>query len=287
MKGPVFQQLWEENKKFLLITGGGLVVFLFLNAFFVAGSRSVAETTNRRIYERLDPRVRELYNAVRHGYYEEEKRLSAYLEVESDLLRRYTITLPDNLESMIRGAPEIHYNQIIDGIWGELNALKTQQSSDCEIPVKLTTRELDVRKDDRPADHRRHHLYLEVVRRSMRAMVESGMRRIGKPRLHPEEVLFIRSNPRHQIVYQRVSFPDVIGPYSAFADVARSLQRTADPRNGGGLVQVLVLDLNSRGLSDPEHLRGQLEFAAFSIEEIPEDEAFSMPGRTRKRVGRR
>ena len=91
MKTSVFQKLWEENKRFLLVTGAGLLVFLFLYSLLVSGTRSVAEETNGAIFEHLEPDVKRLHTHLKDAYHAEQSRLRDYEAIETHLLERFAL----------------------------------------------------------------------------------------------------------------------------------------------------------------------------------------------------
>ena len=287
MKTSVFQKLWEENKRFLLVTGAGLLVFLFLYSLLVSGTRGVAESTNQAIFERLEPDVKRLHRLLKDDYHAEKNRLDSFDALETELLERFAFREPRGSKKTSKGSWELYFQDKLDEIWKSVNRIRSEKSLDVELPPKVSTRDLEVFSDDGPLEIRRHHLDIELLRRALHLLVESGVRRIEQLKPLQEEVLGIRINEDYRIVYHRLSIR-ARGSFESFARILRRVGKTYPAEDGGGIMQTLLLDLSSKGVRGADDLRGQLEFAAFYLEELGEDEEFqneprSSPTKRRRR----
>lgn len=287
MKTSIFQKLWEENKRFLLVTGAGLLVFLFLYSLLVSGTRGVAEGTNRAIFEQLEPEVKKLHKLLKDDYHAEKNRLDSYDTFETELLERFAFREPRGTKKTAKGSWELYFQDKVDEIWKSVNRIRREKSLDVELPQKVSMRDLEVFSDDTSVEIRRHHLDIELLRRALHLVVESGVRRIDQLKPMQEEVLGIRINENHRIVYHRLSIR-ARGSFESFARILRRAGKPYPTEDGGGIMQALLLDLSSKGVRGADDLRGQLEFAAFYLEELSEDEELdNEPGSATKKRRRR
>lgn len=268
MKGFSLQQFWEENKRFTLIVGGGMVVFLFLNSFLVSGARSAAEETNRGIKssQGLETQVASLYKLLRDQYNIERSRLDDFQEVEESLLKQYSMAPPGAKAPEVSRNTEIYYGEKLSTIWKDLARKKSALSIPCELPRQASPQDLEIGPDPTPALHLSHHVDLQILRRALHLMLDARMLKIESPRLS-YEVVDLENNPDYQLVYQRITFV-AWGPYESFVQVLNGAQKVED-----GLLQVFLMDLGSRSSSEVTRLRGILEFSAFYRLERADKEA--------------
>ncbi len=256
----MFQRLWEENKRFLMVTGGALLVFLVARSCVIGPYEAGATETvdeNSKLKSRLD----RLARPIERRFNIERSQLDEYLDIERDLRQRFCLRVPDDAALVKPGtAKEVLFTQKIDRIWGEVYPKARLINS--KLPEKISIRDLGMRPEDTEADLKRHTLYLEILRRALNVLVDSGMHEIGSPHFQPEVEYFIRGNERHRIVFRKIDFK-VRGPYDSFVQVLRECQKKS-----GAFIQALVLDMDPRR-AGPDALNGRVEFGGFSIEEAP------------------
>lgn len=264
LKGTQLQSLWEENKRFLLIAGSGLAVFLLLRSCVVVPFAARAEKTDDRNI-RLTDQVRGLYSEVRKGFEKARARHEALGDLEDELLGRYSLVLPgEALRPRDGSAREVHLTHQIEKIWGDV--YRKARERNCELPQKISTRDLGVRPDSTEAELAHFIRQLEVLRRALEVLVDAGVRKIGPLRLHPTADFFIRENPDHRWLLERIDI-SVEGSYESLADTLRECQKP------GRTLQVLLADVAPGKTGDPGLLKARLEFAGFHIEEVvPEEE---------------
>ncbi|MBI4585241.1 MAG: hypothetical protein HY717_14605 [Planctomycetes bacterium] len=284
MSSSFFQKIWEENKRFLLIAGGGLAAFLLLNAILVTGYKNQALGKDGTIERNrlLEVKVQRLYKEVRDRFHEEKNMLESYAHFERDYLQRFSIPPQKNLPDFRKGtSAQIYFNDQIEKIWGEVS--RKAREINCLMPEKITTQDLGVLPDDTAEDTQRHFIYLEILRRALNAMVDSGMKKIDKPKLHEEEPLPVKGNPAAQIVYQRLTV-QVQGTYDSFLQLLRKCQEPNQPNKTGQFLQVILLDLAPVSAGAASLLKGNLEFANFAIEEVKEEGAQPAAGGPRSKL---
>jgi len=283
MKSIKLDKIWEENKKFLLGTGGVVVVFLFLLST-IANYRAEALVYVNRYYKNRTE-MEQLYERVRDHYHESGHRLSDFESLERGLLKDYGPPVSDSDFKAINDfGIELYFEKQLGDIWRELDVKKTKRSINCEYK-KITSSALGVSSDDTNEDVLRNQKYVEVLQRGLHMLLESGMTKIHAPRVSPEDANGIRDNPGHEAVFQRISI-EAEGPFRSFARVFEAAQALEAEKKGG--VQVLLLQLGpgKRAKNTTRTLRGRFEFRAFSIEEARADRERSKKRRG-KRVGRR
>lgn len=267
MKSPNFQEIWEGNKKFLLGTGGALLVFLLLFSW-IGDYRTDAQDYQNK-YRRERGGIQNLYRTVRSHYHESSHRVEDLEKLEQDLLQSFSpggqVDVMKALDSF-KGSSELYFSDQIEKIWSEVRTKKTRRSLGCELPSAIKTSELGVSSDDLEEDSIRHQKYLAILRRALNVLIDSGMKQIGKPRLHTESVYGIQKNPGYEVVFQRMTIR-VRGPFAAFSGVFEELQKSASGESG---VQALLLDLRP-AKKEGGGLVGDLEFASFSVGEAVED----------------
>ena len=284
LNSAFFQKIWEENKRFLLIAGGGLAVYLLLNALLVTGykNQALGRDGTRERNRILDGKVQRLQKEVRDRFNEEKSNFESFASFEGDYLQRFSIAPPKELPDFRKGmSAQVYFNDLVERIWGEVN--RKAREINCVIPEKISTQELGVLADDAAEDTSRHFIYLEILRRSLNALVNSGMRKIDKPKLHPEEPLSIRGNPDHEMVYQRITV-QAQGTYDNFLQLLKNCQEPNKADKPGQFLQVIVLDLSPAGSSGASVLKGNLEFANFAVEEIREVETGQSKGGARSKL---
>lgn len=252
-------KLWEQNKRFLLLVGSGLVVFLILNGA-VNGCLDQVDGP-KGLYARvgqLEKEVRALHKELNPRYGEARARLEDYRRHEEAL--RADIELPPEpeLTRFDAASPLIQFNQAVDRTWGE--ALEKANRASIPLPEKLGPEDFWIeQRDDRP-EYEGHYAYLGIVRRALGALIDAGVAEIGKPLLEDEDWLpIIEGNEQVACVLRSVRFK-VLGSYDSVLRVLKSLQEP------GKFLQVSVRSLaRQTGSGDERLLRGELEFVAIRL----------------------
>jgi len=249
------QQIWQDNKRFLLKVGGGFAIFLLLRTCVVESYIDGAGLIHRR-NQKTEQGINRLRNELIQRAPEEKKNLEELLEIEKELGKRYLTPPPAVVPDPRLGSPQIQFSERIDRIWGELRASADQ--TNVKIPEKITTSDLSVYAGNSPADHERSAAYLGILERALKTCIDSGMTQIGKPAIFQEEGSGIAENEGFLVVYRRVGLT-VYGPYQAFKRVLRAYQ---DPP----FTQVRLTNQDTKGPADSGLLRGTLEFVGIHLE---------------------
>ena len=255
----LLQRIWQENKKFLLRTGGGFAGFLVLWGWFLpllVGSSAKLQEANRN----TEKTVNRLRSDVVSRAGEEKKNLEDLAAIEEDLKGRFLTGKPADIPDPKRGDPQIQFNDRIGRLWTDVKARADQKN--VRIPEKITS--TDLRVGDSPADHERSSSYLEILGRALRSCVDGGMVVIERPVLAEEETSPVTGNDDLLVVYRRVGLT-VTGPYEAFENVLREFQKPGSP------VQVRLLSLDGKGAGGAG-LRGQMDFVGVIFEKQGEPE---------------
>jgi hypothetical protein len=251
-------KLWEQNKRFILITGGGLAAFLFLTSILggfvsnIDGPKGLLAKTAKQ-----DKDVRALKKELT-GFWDEKGRLEAYEKHEAALRADLELPPERELASFDDAAPLNQFNKAIDRVWGA--ALEKANRAGVGIPEKLGPQDFGVSRDDRRPDYERHYAYLGVIRRALGALVDAGMAEIGRPEIIEEELLPVLPDDESvSCLYRGVSLK-VSGSYESFVRLLKSLQAPKD------FLQVRIASLEEKS-SDSTALKGELEFVSFRLVE--------------------
>jgi hypothetical protein len=264
IKSALVQKLWEENKRFLLVAGSALVLFLSARscAIWPYAARAVGEGGTIARNQQQENQARRLYKEVRQGYHLQKALLEKHRELEKDLLSRFVLEPSAELKAPKGGeAKEVFFTRQIDRIWGEVHP-KARQIN-CELPDKLSIRDLGLQPNASPEDVLSHARDLEILSRALNALVDAGVRKIERPRILKPEVLAVRDNPDRSLVVQRIELR-ARGSYESILDVLRRCQK---PGHG---VQAALLDLDSRRAGSPDLLMAHFEFGGFFFETVEE-----------------
>jgi hypothetical protein len=254
----MFQSIWQENKQFLLLCGGGLVMFLCLNSCisgYVRGAESKL-AASRKLESDIRLRHKELVNR----YWDEIQKVSSFERHEAAL--REEVCLPPDVEikDPKSGALLIAFNKAVDDTWKA--AQDEARKRGLQLPEKLTSSDFDLHAGDGPAEFQRCYSYLAILRQALLALVSSGMTRIDRPQPLPEDPLPVAQNDGLQCNYRAVSFT-VTGPFESFVKV---LQLVQEPKS---FLQVRLNSLAPSGAGEQGLLRGRLVFVGFRFEEAP------------------
>ena len=280
----MFKNLWLDNKKFLLVSGGGLLVFLVLNSF-VSAYVAKADTTTRRA-RKLEQQVRQLHSELKNTYWSEQDKLVAYEEYEQKLAAALCqkpatqVTEGDDLNKLT-----FSFQKSIDSTWNSVR--QPANKAGIALPEKLRVADFGISEEDGHEEFRLYWDYLDIVRNSLEALVAAEVQSFSTPEPLPRELLPVRDNESLACIYLPVSI-QVTGSYQSFLDVLGALQ------DEGDFLQVRVRGLKpvKKGAKggDDGLLRADVEFVGFRIAEAPAatgDDLRSRRGRGRKGTGRR
>ena len=262
MNSGTFQNIWESNKKFLLIVGAGLVVFLYFKSCTIGPYATKASGENGTISrnQRIKAQVQRLHKEVRGRFNNEKNNVEEYSAIEKDYLQQYSIVLSKNIQPFKKGGSnEVQISKRVRKIWGEVNTRARQIN--CKLPNMVSLRQLGVKPDDTEYDLERHARSIELLRRALSSMVRNGVVKISTPRVHEESELNIKGNSEKVIVFQKIEF-DVRASYKAFVEILKECQKP------GQFIQVLIDDLDPRRGGGSGLLRCRLEFSGFYFDEI-------------------
>jgi hypothetical protein len=245
-------RLWAENKKFLLITGTGLTMFLLLNswadAYIGRAEGWLDEATH------IEREIRELKRELNRGYWREKSRSRSYGDHETRLLRAIENSPEPELGRFDRASPRLQFNQAIDRVWA--SALEQANRSGLRIPEKLAPEDFGLDRSDGRREYERYYDYLGVVRRALEGIVAAGIAEIGRPELIPEEDSLVAENERFACRFRAARF-ELLGSSRSFVELLDQFQRD------GEFLQVRLVDL--RGSQLEGQLRGTVEFAGMRL----------------------
>ena len=255
----VFTRIWGEHKKFILLVGSGLALFLILNSCmsgYIAGVEGSKGLLAQCV--KMDRDVRDLQRAV-SGYWSEKARLETYERQEAALRAEIELPMEEEFQKFDEASPIIQLNQAIDRAWGQ--ALERANLAGVAIPDKLGPTEFQVGTNDGKAEYENVYRYLGVVRRALLALIESGMTDIGRPDLSQFDELPVLPDKGDPVCQFRGVRFAVSGPYEAFL---RLLQRVQAPQ---GFLQVRLVDLRAKGQGDERSVKGVVEFVGIRLAE--------------------
>lgn len=280
----MFTKLWELNKRFLLITGSGLAVFLILNGFVGGCLDSVEGPKGLRTRSgELEKQVRALHKDL-YRYHEEKARLADYERHEAALRAELELPAEPELARFDEGSALNQFNQAIDKTWGE--AQDKANRANVPLPEKLGPQDFLIERKDGKKEYEEHYAYLGVVRRALSALIDAGMVEISRPDLIEEEMLPVLANDDSvHCLFRGVRFR-VTGPYESFLRVLKALQAPQ------AFLQVNVRSLAAKSPGEERLLKGELEFAALRLVEssgVEAEPGQKLPGKapTSKGRGRR
>ncbi len=252
----MLSRLWAENKRFILIAGSGLAVFLILNGI-LGGYLARVDGVLRKA-SLLEKDSRALLKDLKR-YWDEKSRLSDYEKHEAQLRGELELPPEKEIDNLDKAAPLVQFNQAIDRAWG-LAREKANQAA-VAIPEKLGPQDFGVEKGDSDRDYERHYAYLGVIRRALHALIDAGMAEISRPELIQEDLLrVIPDDDGVSCMLRAVRFR-VAGSYDSFIKVLKALQA---PQS---FIQVNIGSLAAKGAGDDRTVKGDLEFTTFRLVE--------------------
>ena len=276
----MISRIWEQNKKFILVTGGAFAIFLFINSF-LGGYIESADGPKGLLAKssQLEREVRTLHKDLQNRYWEEKSRLESYEKLETDLRGQVELSPEPELAKLDTAAPIGQFNRAVDRVWGQ--ALEKANRATVAIPEKPGPEEFGIEKEDGKAEYERHYDYLGVMRRALAVLVDSGMAEIGRPEIIEEEVFqVIPENDNVHCLLRGVRFK-VAGPYESFVKTLKSVQAPKE------FLHARVEMEQKAG--DDRTVRGHIEFVSVRLVEGYTKEETRAPKETSrpKRRGQR
>ena len=251
-----FKRIWEQNKRFLIITGAGLSVFLVLNSFvssYVARADHLLQRASQFAEE-----ARRLKHELKGQYWELKGRLTDYDRYEEQLQKDLSLPPESALRKLDRRALLVQFNEATEAVWGD--ALKLANARSVELPERLSAEEdFGYEATDGPEELERYYDYLGVTRHGLMSLLESGMKEIFRPELITEDVQPISDNAGEASMMLRVVRFGCVGPYDAYSRLLGSVQEA------GRFLQVQVLSLAPVKGSSDGFLKGELLFAGLRL----------------------
>jgi hypothetical protein len=253
---------WQENKRFLVIVGVGLLVFLIgemvLDSVWGADLRSQQRsvTTAERELARSKYTAADLTRARR-----ENETLSSNVSVlarEVAFIPRERFVFHPDRESASN-----RYFTAVSEVRGELMTLASRRNlrlpEDLGLPALSPTREEEIV---------RYLDALDVVDRAARMAVDAGVERVDKIEIRLDPALFSRSDVGH---VEQTSIKMTLNSKSA--SLVRFLSLTQDARRDGPLRVRFIEMTASRSKMDEARL--EVEFVAVRLHGVELEEAGS------------
>ncbi|MEM7232183.1 MAG: hypothetical protein AAF517_08420, partial [Planctomycetota bacterium] len=258
----MLKRIWLEHQKFILISGGVLLAFLICDSL-ISGLSESAEKTYHRC-RKMQKQIDSLHKELKRTYWEELARVGALEEQEAALSKQ--VCMPAERDLKDSRSLLIGLNKRIGDIWEK--AQSEAGARGLQLPKKLNSSDFGVEKEDGATQYRVYHSYLDVVERTMGALVGAGMTEIDKLKLDRSET----SSVVHEedlvgvCLYRSVSV-NVQGPYDAYVKLFQLCQKPDT------FLQARIdnnLAIPKRG--DETSLRATLRFSSFRVAEVSEDE---------------
>ncbi len=251
-----FKRIWEQNKRFLMITGAGLSVFLMLNSLvssYVARADKLLQGASQDAEQ-----ARRLKQELKGQYWEIKDRLADYERYEEQLQMDLSLPPESALRKLDKRALLVQFNEATEAVWEDALAIANARS--VELPERLSAEDdFGYETSDGPAELARYYDYLAVTRHGLMALLESGMREIFRPELIAEEMQPIPDNAGEASMMLRVVRFGCVGPYDAYSRLLGSVQEA------GRFLQVQVLSLTPVKGSNESLLKAELLFAGLRL----------------------
>lgn len=273
----MFKVFWEENKKFLLLAGGGLLVFLIADHYIVDFADGV-ESTHKKIQMRYDDVV-DKHLGLKNGWYEESRKVEAYKEHEVELKKKLCLPDPVSLEGE-SSQLQIKFDKAIADTWEGVR--QEANRAGISLPPELTARDFNVEQDSGIARYQEHYADLAIVERALQVLVKAGVSEIQTPEPYESELRRVKDNDESiQCLYRAVA----IGVTTSFESLQKVL---AQVQEAEPYLQVRLKSLRPKGSANQEDrsLVGEIEFVGFRLEEGIVAETSSRKQRKRGRRNR-
>ena len=253
MRENTVKNLWEQHKRFLMVAGAGLAVFLVLNSLvssYVASADHLLEEASR-----LAGEAGQLKQDLKGQYWEIKGRLAAYEQYEERLRKDLSMPPEQALQKLDKRALLVQFNEATESVWRV--ALEFANQRGVELPERLSAEEdFGYEITDGPEEFKRYYDYLAITRQSLVALLKAGMREIRRPELIPEDLQPIRNNGGEAFMMLRAVRFGCVGAYGAYVRLLKSVQKPGD------FLQVQILSLSPVKNSDDGLLKGELRIKA-------------------------
>ncbi|MCH2374258.1 MAG: hypothetical protein MK538_08730 [Planctomycetes bacterium] len=273
---PSLVNYFQRNRRFLLIVGAGLAIFMTLNSLvsaYIGRAASLLEGAND-----FAEKSRKLKEELKGQYHETKERIEEYEKFETALRRDLELPEIRQAKNLDKNSMLVQFNQATEDVWGELRTIANRRG--VELPDRLKLRDFGHEPTDGPTEFRRYYDYLAIVRRSLIATLESGVAEIQRIELVPGDLLTVPGDDDSRVLVRSVRFR-VIGGFESFVDVLTSVQTSGDFLQ----VQVERLGVNER--SDDGSLRGDLRFSGLRLWRVGEEGVGIGPDQVSKKSKRR
>ncbi len=254
MNESKIKRIWEENKRFFLVAGAGLAVFLGLNAW-ISSYLAGADATLRKASE-LAEQSRKLKQELKGGYWEVRGRIDDYAELEKRLLGDLAVAPLSEASRLDQNALLVEFNESIEKVWED--ALKIANRQGVELPERLSPDDFGYEPSDDLTAFQRYYKYLAIIRRAMNAILEADVRELGQPELIAEDVHAIENNPERGLLLRVVRF-STLASYDTYVRLLKSVQTPGD------FLQVQILSLAVPKGGDGSLLRADMIFGTCEL----------------------
>ena len=265
----MLKDFWEENKRFLLLVGGGLLVFLIADHYignYIGGTENIRKKSQKR---RQD--VVLLHKGLKNGWYEEKRKVQACKDHEAGLKDKLCLPEPAALDGE-NSQLQIKFDKAISDTWEGVR--QEANRAGIRLPAPLTARDFNVEQDDTVAQYQEHYSDLAIVERALEVLVKSGVSEIETPEPYEPDRLPVKDNDSVKCLYRAVS----IGVTTSFESLQKVFEQV---QSGEPFLQVRLRSLGAKGSTNEEEraLEGEIEFIGFRLEEGAAAEESAGPGR--------
>lgn len=213
------KNFWIEHQRFLLLCGGVFLVFLISTSYL----DDLAGEADRRYRDcgKLQKRIAELHRDLKQSYWN-DIRLAEALENHEEAVRT-EICLPADRTLEPSKSLLLDFNRKIEAVWAAAEGEARRRG--IALPERLTSGDFGIDSTHGPGQFAAHTSALDVVHRSLLALVRSGMTRIEGPDLYDDEISEIEQDGEvvGEMLYRKVSWA-VSGPYESFVDFLGRVQ---------------------------------------------------------------
>ena len=174
-------RIWTQNKKFILVVGSSLALFLILNSCIggymhrADGPKGLGAKSAM-----LQRDIRRLQKELA-GYSEVKSLLQAYEREENTLRADLELPQEKEMDAFDEATPIRQFDQAVYRVWND--ARQKANQANVPLPEKLDVRDFGVERQDGRTEYRRHYAYLGILRRALNLLINSGMTEIGRPEL--------------------------------------------------------------------------------------------------------
>jgi hypothetical protein len=275
--GAILSRIWAQNRRYLLLTGAGLALFLILNSCISSYAERVEGPTG--LYARstkLAREIRQLHKEVA-VYNEVRSVLTGYEEQEAELRGAVELSPEKELESFDESTPILQFEKAVDRVWEQ--AVERANRVGVILPEKPDSRDFGVARGDARREYESHYANLGVLRRGLEVLIRSGMVEIGRPEFLEADYLPVLPDDESLFVLFRALRFRVVGPYDSYI---RALQAVQSP---GDFLQVRIRKMTVARGNEEGLIAGDLDFVAFRLVDAADLESERTRGTGRR--GRR